>query len=49
MVLSDRTIRRLLEEGSIVAGPTTYPARCFDVRVRGGEIQVRAASKQAAG
>jgi len=38
-----------LEDGSIVSGPTTYPARCFDVRVRAGEIQVRAASKQAAG
>ena len=38
-----------LEDGHIVAGPTTFPARCFDVRVNVGEIQVRAASKHAAG
>lgn len=37
-----------LEDGSIVNGPTTYPARCFDVRVRDGWISVRAASEHAA-
>jgi nitrite reductase/ring-hydroxylating ferredoxin subunit/uncharacterized membrane protein len=36
-----------LKDGSVVCGPTVYPARCFEVRVRGGYIQVRAASKQA--
>jgi len=30
-----------LSDGHIVSGPTTFPARCFDVRVRLGEIQVR--------
>ena len=30
-----------LEDGSIVNGPTTFPARCFDVRVRAGQIEVR--------
>ena len=37
-----------LADGSIVNGPTTYPARCFDVRVRDGWIAVRAASKPGA-
>ncbi|MDQ6800100.1 MAG: Rieske 2Fe-2S domain-containing protein [Acidobacteriota bacterium] len=31
-----------LEDGHVVNGPTTYPARCFDVRVRAGQIEVRA-------
>jgi nitrite reductase/ring-hydroxylating ferredoxin subunit/uncharacterized membrane protein len=31
-----------LEDGHVVNGPTTYPARCFDVRIRGGYIEVRA-------
>jgi nitrite reductase/ring-hydroxylating ferredoxin subunit/uncharacterized membrane protein len=31
-----------LEDGHVVNGPTTYPARCFEVRVRGGYIEVRA-------
>jgi nitrite reductase/ring-hydroxylating ferredoxin subunit/uncharacterized membrane protein len=31
-----------LEDGHVVNGPTTFPARCFDVRVRGGYIEVRA-------
>jgi len=31
-----------LEDGHVVNGPTAYPARCFDVRVRGGQIEVRA-------
>ena len=38
-----------LDDGHIVGGPTTFPARCFDVRVRLGAIQVRAGSKHAAG
>jgi len=37
-----------LEDGHVVNGPTTFPARCFDVRVRNGQIEVRAASKHAA-
>ncbi|HEV2718743.1 MAG TPA: DUF2231 domain-containing protein [Thermoanaerobaculia bacterium] len=32
-----------LEDGHVVNGPTTFPARCFDVRVRKGQIEVRAA------
>jgi len=32
-----------LEDGHVVNGPTTFPARCFDVRVREGQIEVRAA------
>ena len=32
-----------LDDGHVVSGPTAYPARCFDVRVRGGYIEVRAA------
>src|SRR5438093_9439867 len=32
-----------LEDGHVVNGPTTLPARCFDVRVRAGNIEVRAA------
>jgi nitrite reductase/ring-hydroxylating ferredoxin subunit/uncharacterized membrane protein len=31
-----------LEDGHVVNGPTAYPARCFDVRVRAGQIEVRA-------
>jgi len=31
-----------LEDGHVVNGPTAYPARCFDVRVRAGNIEVRA-------
>jgi nitrite reductase/ring-hydroxylating ferredoxin subunit/uncharacterized membrane protein len=38
-----------LEDGHVVCGPTTFPARVFDVRVREGQIEVRAATKQAAG
>jgi nitrite reductase/ring-hydroxylating ferredoxin subunit len=38
-----------LEDGHVVNGPTTFPARCFDVRVREGQIEVRAASKQYSG
>lgn len=30
-----------LEDGSIQRGPTTYPARCFEVRVRDGRVEVR--------
>lgn len=36
-----------LEDGHVVNGPTTFPARCFEVRVRSGQVEVRAASKQA--
>jgi len=36
-----------LEDGSVVKGPTTFPARCFDVRVRAGKIEVRSATKEA--
>ena len=32
-----------LDDGHVVSGPTTFAARCFDVRVRFGNIQVRAA------
>lgn len=38
-----------IEDGSVVGGPTTYPARVFDVRVREGQVEVRAATKQAKG
>lgn len=31
-----------LRSGAAVEGPTAYPARCFDVRVREGNIEVRA-------
>ena len=31
-----------LDSGRVVNGPTTFPARCFDVRVRAGYIEVRA-------
>ena len=36
-----------LQDGHVVNGPATFPARCFDVRVRNGQIKVRAASKHA--
>ena len=32
-----------LDDGHVVNGPTTFPARCFEVRVRAGQIEVRAA------
>jgi len=31
-----------LDDGHVINGPTAFPARCFDVRVRGGDIEVRA-------
>jgi nitrite reductase/ring-hydroxylating ferredoxin subunit/uncharacterized membrane protein len=34
-----------LDDGHVVNGPTAYPARCFDVRVRGGYIEVRAVKR----
>jgi nitrite reductase/ring-hydroxylating ferredoxin subunit/uncharacterized membrane protein len=37
-----------LNDGHVVNGPTTFPARCYDVRVRSGMVQIRAAGKQAA-
>ena len=36
-----------LVDGHVVNGPTTYDARCFDVRVRAGKVEVRAATKKA--
>jgi len=36
-----------LEDGHIVNGPTVYPARCYEVRVRNGMVEIRAARKQA--
>jgi nitrite reductase/ring-hydroxylating ferredoxin subunit/uncharacterized membrane protein len=38
-----------LDDGHVVNGPTVFPARCFDVRVRGGNIEVRSANKQIEG
>jgi nitrite reductase/ring-hydroxylating ferredoxin subunit/uncharacterized membrane protein len=35
-----------LEDGHVVNGPTTFPARCYEVRVRAGNIEVRAAKKR---
>jgi len=37
-----------LADGHVVNGPTTFPARCFEVRVREGQVEVRAASKHVA-
>lgn len=34
-----------LEDGHVVNGPTTFPARCYEVRVRAGNVEVRAAKK----
>ena len=31
-----------LEDGHVVNGPTTFPARCFEVRVRNGIVEIRA-------
>lgn len=31
-----------VEDGSVVGGPATQPARCYDVRVAGGDIEVKA-------
>lgn len=31
-----------LEDGHVVQGPTAFPARCFDVRIREGHVEVRA-------
>jgi len=33
-----------LDDGHVVNGPTAFPARCFDVRLRGGYVEVRARS-----
>jgi nitrite reductase/ring-hydroxylating ferredoxin subunit len=30
-----------LEDGRVLEGPSTYPQTCFDVRSRGGQIEVR--------
>ena len=37
-----------IENGEVIDGPATAPARCFEVRVVGGDVEVRAANKQAA-
>ncbi|HKO56095.1 MAG TPA: Rieske 2Fe-2S domain-containing protein [Thermoanaerobaculia bacterium] len=37
-----------LEDGSVVNGPSTFPARCFQVRIQDGVIELRAGNKQAA-
>jgi nitrite reductase/ring-hydroxylating ferredoxin subunit/uncharacterized membrane protein len=34
-----------LEDGSVIDGPTTFPQPCFEARVRGGQVEVRAASR----
>lgn len=34
-----------LDDGSVANGPTTFPARCFDVRVKAGKVEVRAAKR----
>ena len=36
-----------ITDGHVVNGPSTYNARSFDVRVRAGKVEVRAASTQA--
>jgi nitrite reductase/ring-hydroxylating ferredoxin subunit/uncharacterized membrane protein len=36
-----------LEDGHVVNGPATFPARCYEVRIRKGMVEVRSASKQA--
>ena len=35
-----------LEDGRVLEGPSTYPQPNFEVRVRGGQIEVRALEKQ---
>jgi nitrite reductase/ring-hydroxylating ferredoxin subunit/uncharacterized membrane protein len=37
-----------LEDGHVVNGPTTFPARCYEVRVRAGNVEVRAAKEKTA-
>ena len=34
-----------VEDGAVVNAPSAYAAKCFDVRVRGGYIEVRAAKR----
>ncbi len=34
-----------LEDGHIINGPATFPARCYEVRVRAGNVEVRAAKR----
>jgi nitrite reductase/ring-hydroxylating ferredoxin subunit len=34
--------RFALDNGAVLEGPSTYPQPCFDVRVRDGQIEVRA-------
>jgi nitrite reductase/ring-hydroxylating ferredoxin subunit/uncharacterized membrane protein len=35
-----------LEDGHVVNGPATFPARCYEVRVRAGNVELRAATKK---
>lgn len=35
--------RYSLADGRVIEGPSAYPQPCFEVRVRGGQIEVRAA------
>jgi len=39
--------RFCLADGDVLRGPTTYPARLFDVRVRNSQIEVRARANKA--
>lgn len=34
-----------LEDGHVVNGPTTFPAHCYETRIRGGKIEVRLAKR----
>lgn len=36
-----------IEDGHVVNGPTTFPARCFDVRITDGNVEVKARTKPA--
>ena len=36
-----------IEDGRVINGPATFPARCFDVRITDGNVEVRARNKQA--
>jgi nitrite reductase/ring-hydroxylating ferredoxin subunit/uncharacterized membrane protein len=34
-----------LEDGHVVNGPTTFPAHCYETRIRGGRVEVRLAKR----
>ena len=36
-----------VHDGRVVNGPATFPARCFDVRITDGNVEVKARNKQA--